>query len=563
MGILEALPPRAVGRYERLAYERHERDLALAAQPVGHPKGFYFDAEAGERAVVFIEHFCRHSQGEWRGQTIRLERWQKFWIREVFGWMRRDGTRRFRVAYLEIARKNGKTLLAAAIAAYLLIADGEPGAQVYSTATKEEQARLCWKDTADMVKQSPALLKHVSIMQKSLVVERTNSFYRPLGGDSTTQDGLNPHGHIADELHAHKGRGMWDIMATATGARRQPLTIGITTAGVYDPESIGWELHHHAQQVLDGSLEDDEFFAMIFAADEGDDWMDPRTWEKANPNIDVAIKRTYLESQCLSAKNKPSFVNTFLRLHLNVWTQQLTRWLSIDKWNAAPVRTQQLSDFAGRVAYLGVDLATKLDICALAIDVPEGDTHHFFWKFYVPQALVDERARENKHKPDYAAWVRDGWLIATPGSSVDYGFIKRDILALRQQLKIRQLAYDPWTAHHLMSELVGEGFSVDPDAKKEQLIEVRQGPRSLSEPSKTLESLVVDGKFTHGNNPIARWMADNVVIRRDANDNIAPDKRNASGKIDGIVAAIMALGRALLEPIAKPSVYETRGVRSF
>ena len=565
---------RAVGKYERLAYERHERDCALCAQPDGHPKGYYFDATAGERVVQFIEQFCKHHKGEWAGMPLLLNEWQKFCIRVTYGWKRPDGTRRFRISYREVARKNGKTEQAAGEAAYLLVADGEPGAEVYSTATKEDQAKLVWEATRQMVKQSPALRQYIIPRQKRMLCERIQSIFKPLGADSTTLDGLNPHGHICDEMHAHKKRGVWDVMITGQGARRQPMNIVITTAGIYDPESIGWELHLHAQQVLDGVVEDDTFFAIIFAADEGDDWKAESTWEKANPNLDVSVKRDYLRDQSARADAQPSALNTFLRLHLNQWTAQVTRWIAVDKWDAcgaAPLPA--LATRAGSLAYLGMDLSTKLDITALATliptsvraDQPDGTTaidttYDAYWTFWCPEELIRERARVGK-SPDYAAWVRDGWLHATPGSVIDYGYIKNEIIRQRDLLRIKQLGYDPWNATQLATDLIGHGFSSEPDATRHQLIEMRQGMRTLSEPSKLFETLVISGKIRHGGNPVMRWMVDNAAIRRDANDNIAPDKRSAMGKIDGLVASIMALGRAMLEPVPLQSVYEKRGLR--
>lgn len=555
-------PARPVGKYERLAYARQTRDLALAAQPGGHPKGFVYDEAIAERAVMFAEKFCKHHKGEWAGKPLMLEDWQRFVLRCVFGWLKPDGTRRFHTAYEEVPRKNGKTQKCGAVGNYLMVADGEPGAEIYATATKEEQAKLVWEGAKQMVAQSPDLKKWVRAYQKSLVCARTNSFFKPLGADSDTLDGLNPHGHICDELHAHKKRALFDVMLTGMGARRQPLTFIITTAGVYDPASIGWEMHTHAQQVLDGSIEDDGFFAIIFAADEGDDPFDPDTWAKANPNLGVSVKLEYLAKQAKLAKDQPSFLNTFLRLHLNVWTQQVTRWIPIEKWNERSEPLAPITSYAGRDAFLGLDLSTSLDICALAIDIPSGEWHDVFWNFYVPEELVRQRTL-NAKMPDYAAWVREGWLTAVPGNVVDYAWIRRDINALRDILCVRQLAFDPWNATQLTTELQGDGWSVDPDAKKEQLVKVRQGPQSMSEPSKKFEELVVSSRFRHGGNPVARWMVDNAVIRYDVNNNIAPDKRSALGKIDGVVAAIMALSRAIVTQPLKRSVYESRGVRLF
>lgn len=566
-----------MGRYERLAYERQERDLRLAygerwndvtvyGDPTltQHPKGYYFDLERGERTIEFIERFCKHHKGEWAGKELLLEPWQKFIQATVYGWLRHDGTRRFRTAYEEVARKNGKSERISANGVYLQVGDGEPGAEIYSTATKEDQAKIVWGTAVEMVKQSKDLLKWIEPRQKALICERTKSVFKPLGADSDTLDGLNPHGHLCDEMHAHKKRALFDVMDTAMGARRQPITFVITTAGIYDPEAIGWQMHVHAQQVLDGVIEDDTFFAIIFAMDKDDDWTQPDAWYKANPNLGVSVKYDYIKEQCEKAQKQPSFLNTFLRLHLNVWTQQVTRWIPLDAWKLcggiAPaligLRGPKLSDLAleplrGRVAYAGLDLSTKLDITSAAFSLPLGEAYDMFWRFWVPQELVRERTRMNK-SPDYAAWVRDGWLIETPGNVIDYEFIRNDITRIGKVLNLRQIAYDPWSASQLATQMQSDGF---------ELVEVRQGMRSLSEPSKEFEKLVVSGRIRHGGNPIMEWMVDNAAIRRDANDNIAPDKRSAAGKIDGLVASIMSLSRAILEPPPKKSVYETRGVR--
>jgi phage terminase large subunit-like protein len=253
----------------------------------------------------------------------------------AFGWRRADGSRRYRILYIEIPRKNAKSTTAAADGLYLLVGDQEPGAEVYSSATKKDQARIVHDAATQMVKASPQLGKWVKAYRNNLSCGRLNAKFEPLGADSNTLDGLNPHGNIVDELHAHRDRGVWDVLDTAMGARRQPMTIAITTAGIYEPESIGWQMHEHATNVLEGVLEDDGFFAFIAAADEGDDWTDPETWRKANPNIDVSIREEYLSQQCEKAKAQPAFLNTFLRLHLNRWTQQRDRWISMEHWNAS------------------------------------------------------------------------------------------------------------------------------------------------------------------------------------------------------------------------------------
>ncbi len=574
ISVLEGLT-RIPGKYERLAYERQERDLKLAARPEGHPKGFYFDPAAGQRVITFIERFCRHHKGEWAGQQFQLCAWQKFCIMVTYGWKRHDGTRRFRISYREVARKNGKTEQAAAEATYLEIADGEEGAEVYSTATKEDQAKIVWQAADEMVKRSPELSRWILRRNKALICERMTATFKPLGSDSETQDGLNPHGHICDEMHAHKKRGMWDVMITGQAARRQPLNIVITTAGIFDPESIGWELHQHAQQVLDGVIDDDTFFAIIYAGDaeEGtkgmkgykpaDNWQHPVTWWKANPNLGISVKEEYLVAQCKSAQTQPSFLNTFLRLHCDQWTQQLTRWIPMELWNACDDMVDQtLERYRGRVAYLGLDLSTKLDICAETICIPpdvEGLPYDFIWRFWVPEGTVRKRVQKAQ-VPDYTPWIRDGWLTMVPGDVIDYDFIKKEILLQRTIVNIRQVGYDPWNATQFAQQLGFEGFSSDEHVEQEQLVELRQGMKTMSEPCKEFEKLIVSQQLRHGGNPVMKWMIDNVVVRRDANDNIAPDKKSASGKIDGVVTAIMALSRAILSPLPPPSIYESRGI---
>lgn len=539
-----------MGKYERLAYARHERDLELAypggvipkdPRQTKHPKGFWFDAATGERAVQYIERYCRHFEGEWAGQPLILSEWQRFVRRCVYGWRKADGTRRFRISYQEVARKNGKSTSAAGDGTYLTFGDNEPGAQVYTTATKEDQAKIVWGAGKKMVQLSPDLRRFATLRQKAIVCDRLGSFFKPLGSDSDTLDGLNPHGHICDELHAHKTRGLWDVMLTAMGSRRQPLTSVITTAGVYDPESIGWQIHQHAVNVLEGSVEDDEFFAIIFAADKDDPWQDPRTWEKANPNLGVSVKPEYLASMAETAAKQPSFLNTFLRLHLNIWTQQVERWLSVEQWGECDVDCtpaaykEREAALEGLTCYGGLDLSTKLDLCALALYFP--DSHTLLSRFYCPEATILERSRRDR--VPYDAWARDGWLIATPGNVVDYEFIKADIRTAAERYQLQQLAFDPWNAASTATELAAEFGD-------EFMVEVRQGYRSLSEPAKELERLVVSKAIRHGGHPVLRWNVGNVALRRDPNENIAPDKSKSTERIDGVIAAIMALSRAMV-----------------
>jgi phage terminase large subunit-like protein len=558
-------PERPTGQLEELAYRRAEA-LFAAAYPDGdvgrwgaskkskHPLGYWYDPVSAERPVIFIETLCCHAKGEWAGKAFTLEEWQKFSLRQVFGWLRPDGTRLYRVVFIEIPRKNGKTLEAAGVGLYLLVADGEHGAEIYSAATKKDQAKLVHDAAIAMVRASAQLKRYVRIYRNNLHCSRMGSKFEPLGADSNTLDGLNPSAAIVDELHAHKDRSVLDVLDTGMGARRQPLLWEITTAGLYDPESIGWLQHEHARQVLQGALEDDAFFAFVAAADPGDDWSKPATWQKANPNLGISVKADYLARQCRKAEQQASFRNTFLRYHLNLWTEQKDTWLPIETWNAGDVVCSRLqmaereAALAGEVCYAGLDLASKVDIAALVLAFVRPDTSiDLVCRFWVPEERILERAR--KDRVPYDAWRRDGWLLATSGNVIDYDVIKTEALALAGMHKLQEIAFDPWNATQIATQLAGEGLT---------MVETRQGFRTLSEPSKNFEGLVREKKLRHGGHPVLRWMVANAAIRADENDNIAPSKRSSADRIDGVVATIMALSRALVHG-ARPSIYETRG----
>lgn len=557
---------RLPGKFERLWAKRQARELELTRRPVGHPRGFTFHPELGERAVQFVEGYCKHIEGEWAGKPLELQEWQREILRQIFGWLRTDGTRRYRIAYVEIPRKNGKSTLVAAVALYLLIADGEPGAQVYASATKKDQAKIVWDAAVQMVRKSPALKRFATPRQHALIVQRTGSKFVPLGADSNTLDGLNPHGNVVDELHAHKDRGVWDVLDTAMGARRQPLTFAITTAGTYAPEAIGWQLHDYAQKVLEGVVEDDRFFAFIAAADPPPDdqpeyHFTEAAQRQANPGYAVSVKPSYLAEQATQARQVPGALNEYLRLHLNVWTQQTTRWLPVERWAeceppppvGADARTHALQrekSLEGRPCFGGLDLSTKLDLSALVFAFPgDGDLVDLLCRFWLPEATVNAYAKKGQRS--YEAWAREGWLTVTPGDVIDYEFIRAEVLALSKRFKLRELAFDPWGATDLATRLAG-------DLGDKALVECRQGYKTLSEPSKDLEARVVAKKVRHANNPILRFCVANAVVTRDAAGNIKPDKEKASDRIDGVVAAVMALSRVIT---AKATVnpYEKRG----
>jgi phage terminase large subunit-like protein len=526
---------RVPGRYERLAVERQSRDMDTAAA-----RGFWWDEESAERVVAFIEKHCRHHKGEWAGRPFILAPWQREIVRAIFGWRRDDGTRRYRTAYVEIPRKNGKTELAAAISLYCLTSDREAGGEVYYAATKKDQARICFDAASAMVAQSPGLKRFVKFWRAgpSLVCDRLGSKALPLGADSNTLDGLNPSAVVVDELHAHTDPRVWTVLRTALGARRQPLTAAITTAGTYDPESIGWQQHEYAQKVLDDVFQDDSFYAWISHADDGADYFSAETQAQANPNYGLSAKIDYLAAQAELAKRQPSSLNDYLRLHLDLWPQQVTRWLDVERWlecDDTPIDEEALK---GRECYAGLDLSSRLDLTALVLVFPEPDgSVTVLPRFWLPEAAIDRESKKGRRH--YAEWAEQGYLLVVPGDTIDDAFVEAEIIALSERYRIAELAYDPWNANSIAPRLQ--------ETHGLTCIETRQGYRTMSEPAKLLETLIVKRAVHHGGHPILRWCVQNAVVRRDPNGNIAPDKSKASDKIDGVVASVMAISRSMLQ----------------
>ena len=529
------------GGLQRLACDRHLNDLQHARE-----RGLRFDVELADRAIRFFG-FLRHSKGEWAGQSFDLAEWQAFIVGSLFGWLREDGLRRFRTAYVEVPRKNGKSTLLSGIGLYLLIADDEPGAEIYTAATKRDQARITHGEAARMVKASPFLRNRIGAFRDNLHVEATHSKFEPLGADSDTMDGLNIHGAIIDELHAHKTSGVVDVLDTATGARRQPLIVEITTAG-WDRQSICWQHHEYTRQIVEGLIEDDSWFGFIAAADADDDWTDERTWQKANPNYSVSVKTDDLRRKALKAQQMPAAQNSFKRLHLNIWTEQADRWMTIEAWDkcAGALDPDML---IGRECYAGLDLASTTDIAALVLVFPSDDDptiYDVLCYFWVPAETVLQRTRSGS--VPYATWVDQGLIFATEGNVIDYRAIMATLDELAQLYDIREVAYDRWGATELIQTLQDEGLEVVPFG---------QGFVSMSPPTKSLMTMVLSERIRHGNNPVLRWMAGNMVVREDPAGNLKPDKSKSTEKIDGMVALIMGLDRAERHENGS-SVYEER-----
>lgn len=529
-------------KWLNLAVQRHLRDLETA-----HERGLYFDEAAAQRVLDFFE-FLRHSKGEWAGKTFELEPWQQFYLWVLFGWKRADGTRRFRVAYKEVARKNGKSTEASGVGLYLLDADGEPGAECYTAATKRDQARITHSEATRMVKSSPFLRRRLHTYKDNISCLETNSKFEPLGRDSDSMDGLHVHGAIIDEIHAHKTRDVWDVIETATGARRQPLIYGITTAG-FDRHSLCYQLHEYLQRVLEGVVEDDAFFGVIYTLDEGDDWEDESCWVKANPNLGVSVKLEDLRAKAARAREMPSALNAFLRLHLNVWTQAETRWMPADKWRACGGEVDP-EKLRGRVCYGGLDLSRTTDITAFVLVFPpeaEGEPYRVLPRFWVPDEAIHLRSRRDR--VPYESWLRAGLIEATPGPSIDYAHVIAQIEQDARDYALELVAFDRWGAAQISQQLDDIGI---------ELVEFGQGYASMSAPMKELERLVLRRELAHGGNPVLAWMADNLVARSDPAGNLKPDKDKSIDRIDGMVALLMGLDLAVRMD-GGHSVYEERG----
>ncbi len=531
----------AACRWVRLACERHLRDLEM-----GRGRGLWFDEEEAERVFRFFA-LLPHVKGEWArdGSTIRLEPWQRFILGSIFGWKREDGLRRFRTAYIEVPRKNAKSTLAAGVGLWLAFFDGEPGAEVYAAATKRDQAKIVWGDARQMVLKTPGLRARIRAFVSNLHSAQTASKFEPLGADADSLDGLNIHGAIVDELHAHRTRALWDVLVTATGARRQALIFAITTAG-WDRTSICWEQHDYVSKVLEGIVPDDTVFGYIATIDEGDDWTDPAAWAKANPNLGISVKMDDLERQCAQARHMPAAQNAFKRLRLNVWTEASERWIDTTVWDQGAVSVRVAE---GASCYAGLDLSSTTDLSAFVLLFgPDAEgTYDVLPYFWMPGENI--RQRVERDCVPYDLWVRQGYIEATPGNVIDYDVIRARINDLGRCYRIREIAVDRWNATQITMQLQGDGF---------EMVPMGQGFASMSAPSKEFERLVLEGKIRHGGHPVLRWMVSNVSVVQDAAGNIKPAKDKSTGRIDGVVALIMALDRAVRNQGG--SVYNERGL---
>ena len=533
-----------VCEFVTLAVKRYYNDLENALD-----KGWYFDRKAAIRAIGFIEKL-KHTKGKWAGQRFKLEPWQQFILWNIFGWMKADGTRRFRYVYVEIARKNGKTALSAGIGLYMLFADGEARPEVYSAATVKDQARICFSDAVEIVKKTD-LKNYLSPYRNSIVYELKGGTMKPLSSDYGTHDGLNPSCGIIDEFHAHKDSGMFDVIKSAFGARRQPLMFIITTAG-FNKNGACYAYRSNVIKVLQGINEDDSLFGIIYTLDSKEEWDNPKMWIKSNPNLGVSVFPEYLSDQVNDAKNRPEAVRNVMTKNVNLWVDAEKTWILDDMWQKC-IGTTDIESLRGCKCWGGLDLSNVSDITAFVLLFHENEKFQLLPFFWIPEDKMLEKIR--KENINYDKWSSLGFVKVTAGNVLDYDFVKADILQIAEIYDLQSTAYDRWNASQTIIDLQNEGMECSPFG---------QGYGSMGAPTKEFEKMVLTEKIEHFGNPVLRWMMASTVVKTDPAGNIKPDKEKSSQKIDGIVASIMALGEWMTAQAEEDNnPYNQRGMLSL
>lgn len=519
------------GPLVRRAAERHLRDLGD-----GHSRGLSFDAGAAEHALEFFPRFLRLAEGEFADRPFELAPAQVFIVSSLFGWLSADGTRRFRTAYVEMGKGNGKTPLCAGIGLYGMIADGESAAQVFAAAVTRDEAKVLFQDARSMVLRSPALGSILEVTEHNIALPATESFFRPVSSEGRSLDAKRVHMALIDEIHEHRSAVVVNKMRAGTKGRAQALIVEITNAG-YDRTSVCWEHHEYSRHVLEGTFENDSWFAYVCGLDEGDDWTDEAVWPKVNPLLDVSVTRRYLREQVTEALGMPMRQNIVKRLNFCIWTEAEARWLDVEAFDAGTGPADPLP--VGTVAWGGLDLASTRDLTALFLLAPretcgaDGHAGRCFdvrVRFWLPAEGMRTRVARD-HVP-YDVWVEQGWISLTRGTMTDYERIRADLHELADGLVLRSIGYDRWNATALVTQLEGDGFTMVP---------VGQGFASLSSPAKLLEGHLAAGLVHHDGDPVLRWMVSNAVAEMDAAGNIKPSRDKSNEKIDGVAAWCDAL----------------------
>lgn len=490
-----------------------------------------------------------HTKGEWAGKPFACLPWQRDVMRHLFGDVLPDGRRRYRKALIGVARKNGKSAWASALALYLLMADGEPGAEVYSVAADKDQARVVFSEARKMLEASP-LKEECAIYRDAIVHRATNSTYRVLSSDAPTKHGLNPHAVLFDELHAQPDRELWDVLTTAQGARRQPLTIAITTAG-FDKQSLCYELFDYCQQIEAGTRSDAQWFFRWYGASPEDDWRDRSVWKKANPSIGHTVQMEFLEAEFREAEALPGRQNTFKTLYLNAWVEQATRWLDLDVWDRQAGDQVLEEQLVGRAAFGGLDLASVSDLTAWVLAFPEESGQiTVLSRAFVPEVQLSPN-KNRRNWEVYRKWAEEGVLLTTPGDAVDYGFIVKRVLEDCARFNVRAVNMDRlFQGQSVMQALADAGVNVFPFG---------QGFQSMGPATQAFERRYLSGELWHGGDPLLRWCVQHAVPKVDPHRNVKIDKARSQEKVDALVALVMALDRVEREP-AGVSVYEERGL---
>lgn len=541
--------------------------MAKEPRPKGYPKlknykpsqfmlpTSHYDKKKADRAVTFIENLC-HTKGKWAGTPFWLLPWQEQLIRDIFGIVKPDGNRQFRTAFVEICKKVGKSELAAAVALYLLYADNEPSAEVYGAAADRQQASIVFDVAKQMVEMSPALMKRSKLMgaTKRIVNYSNAGYYQVLSAEVGGKHGFSVSGLVFDEIHTQPNRQLYDVLTKGSSdARQNPLHFIITTAG-NDRHSIAYELHTKAVDILEGRRVDPTFYPVVYGLKDDEDWEDEANWYKVNPSLGYTVDIERLRDAYREAKQNPADEITFKWLRCNMWVSSTVAWIpdAIYMRGNEPIDMDAL---AGRDCYAGLDLSSTGDITALVLIFPPRDEEEkyvllpYFW---IPEETIPRRVKANS--VPYDIWEKQDYIMSTEGNVIHYDFIEKFIMDLSEKYHILEIAVDRWNATQMIQNLEGEGFTIVPFG---------QGFSSMSAPTKEFYRLLMEGRIIHGGNPVLRWMAGNVVIDTDPAGNIKVTKAKSKEKIDGIVAAIMALERCIRQEGQSGSVYDERGLLVF
>jgi len=526
------------------AVERHVNDLK--------EDKYVFNQAQGEKAIGFAK-LLRHTEGKWAGEQFNLQPWQAFILYCLFGWQTKKGGRRFLKAYIEVARKNGKSEFAAVIQIIGFLLDNEDGAQIYSAATKMEQAKIVFQKTRSMLRrlsaESDFVNDNVEVRRHDILRDDNDSIIRAVGADAHTLDGLSPHVAIVDEYHAHKNSDVLDVLESGMGARNQPLLFIITTAG-FNVQGPCYQLRQAMQDVLEGRVESDREFAIIYTLDEEDDWKDEKNWVKCNPNIGESPSWEFIRSQFNQAINQGGQKEvSFKTKNLNIWVRSSDTYIQDELWAECDYNSRIID---GEKVHIGVDIAASGDIAAVAYLFPPSDVSERYRvkvDYYLPEMSVEDR-RKTGEAP-YKKWVEDGWITTTTGNATDQSFIEADIVSASKQYDVQTIDVDPWNARYFMNNLQEKGL---------EPFDFWQSHKKYHEPTVKLQTLVKDGQIDHFGDPVLRWMISNVELNTNRDGHVKPDKSNRKNKIDGVSALLMALGGHLYTKIEGDDPYKDRGL---